>query len=156
MCLFWGARSNFTHITRTQLDEIFNNNYQFANSLKLFFCFHIISTSSEDFDRVSKIKRILQHRTAKSSHVHAHINNCSHYKEKFQEKFLVDPDNAPAEQLRSFLHEHLKILEKGLHNTYHSKVYYGIFITINKPGINKQTEHNSSKILCRCIVPRKK
>ena len=46
--------------------------------------------------------RILQHRTAKSSHVHAHINNCSHYKEKFQEKFLVDPDNAPAEQLRSF------------------------------------------------------
>ena len=75
---------------------------------------------------------------------------------KFQEKFLVDPDNAPAEQLRSFLHEHFKILEKGLHNTYHRKVYEGIFITINKPGINKQTEHNSSKILCRCIVPREK
>lgn len=93
--------------------------------------------------------RILQHRTTKSSHVHTHTNNCPEYKEEFRKKFLVDPDNAPAEQLRSFLHEHFKILEKGLYNTYHRKVFEGLYITLNKPSINKQHEHRNMTFLSK-------
>ena len=60
---------------------------------------------------------------------------------------FVDPDNAPAEQLRSFLHDQFKIIEKGLHNTYHRKVYERLIITIKRPKINKQFEHKSMSCL---------
>ena len=98
--------------------------------------------------------RILQHRPTKSSHVQSHTSLCPEYKEKFKDKLFVDPDNAPVEQLRSFLHDHFKILVKGLYNTYHRKVYEGLIITIKRPNINKQFEHKSMSIVCSCVVPR--
>jgi hypothetical protein len=53
--------------------------------------------------------------------------------------------NAPLKQLRSFLHEHFKILKKDLHSTYHRKVFEGLYITLNKPTINQQHEHKNMK-----------
>ena len=40
-------------------------------------------------------------------------------------------------------------LKKGLHNTYHIKVFEGLYITLNKPTINKQHEHKNMKFLSK-------
>ena len=73
--------------------------------------------------------------------------SCESYDKQFFDKYRVPPEYAKPPELRDFIFEHFDIVERNLQNRKFRETSEGIQIILEKPEINKQFEHKSTKLL---------
>ena len=113
--------------------------YHNSNLLYKFTC----PCTSTYIGETSKLleSRVFTHRTDKKSHIHMHIQNCTHFNHSLLTLFGDQPSDS---QKRKHLLNHFKIMERNLTNYHARTTFEGMMITLDKPDLKGVIAHSSS------------